>query len=125
MADARNLAAARDGWADGPPDWVTALATACDRQTQTAVARALGISASAVNAVIRGRYGASTDRVESLVRGRLMAGTVACPELGSLAADLCREWQGRVRAPAPNAFGRRMAAACRGCPISRLKETSA
>lgn len=116
----KNLAAAIEGWPGAVPDWVETLARACDADSQSAVATRVGLSPSAINSVVRGRYPASTDRIEQLVRGHLMSAVVPCPVLGDLQADLCQEWQGRAtRAPA-SAFHRRMAAGCRACPHSRL-----
>lgn len=125
MPEARNLDAARTGWPGDLPDWVERLATACDASSQSQVARALGLSASAVNAVLRGRYGASTDRVEQVVRGRLMAAVVPCPQLGELQADLCQEWQARARRSPPTSFHRRMQAACLACRFSRMTKEDA
>jgi hypothetical protein len=120
VAEGKNLAAAREAWGAAAPDWIVALAEACDRTSQSRVAGDLALSASAVNAVLRGRYAAGTGRIEQLVRGRLMAAVVPCPQLGELAADLCQEWQGRARGKPASAFHRRMQAACRTCPRSRL-----
>ncbi len=118
-APGKNLAAAIEGWPGQVPDWVETLARRCDADSQSAIARALGLSPSAVNSVVRGRYGASTDRIEQLVRGHLMAAVVACPVLGDLQTDLCAEWQGRATRQPASAFHRRMAAGCRACPHSR------
>jgi hypothetical protein len=107
-------------WGEPLPDWIEALATACDRQSQNAVARRLGYSGAAVSLVLNHRYGRDLTAVEQAVRGALMATTVACPVVGELAADACNAHQ---RAPwAPHnpqriAFYR----ACRdGCRHSRL-----
>lgn len=121
----KNLAAAQAGWTDGLPDWVETLARACDGSSQSTVATKLGLSPSAVNSVVRGRYPASTDRIEQLVRGHLLAAVVACPVLGDLQTDLCAEWQGRAARPPASAFHRRMAEGCRACPHSRLRQASA
>ena len=122
MASTRALDAMLEANGGAAADWLVVLAQACDRDTQVAVSKLLGISATAVNTVLRGRYGAATTRVEALVRGRLMAGKVICPEMGELATDLCREWQGRAARVAINNLQRRMRAACRACPQSRYHQ---
>jgi predicted transcriptional regulator len=122
---ARNLDAARVAWGEAMPDWIDALARAADRTNQVQVAEALGVSASAVNAVIRNRYGAHPARIEQRVRGRLMAETVACPVLGELASDLCLEWQRKAEAfHDTGQLRRRMYRACRACPASRWHKES-
>jgi hypothetical protein len=126
MTVSRNQDAARAAWGAATPDWIDALAAACDTTSQTAVAQRLGISGSAVNAVLRNRYPAETTRIEQRIRGVLMRGTVPCPVLGELASDLCLEWQGKAEAfHDTGQLRRRMFAACRRCPRSRFsKETT-
>jgi hypothetical protein len=125
MRDARNLTVARAAWGDTVPDWIDALATACDRSNQTAVARQLGVSGSAVSGVLNRNYKADLARIEQRVRGVLMSGTVACPVLGDLASDLCLEWQAKAsQFRDTGSLRRRMYAACRRCPRSRFIKES-
>ena len=117
----RNLDTAQGAWGKALPDWVAALAEACDRTSQTAVAAQLGVSGSAVNQALRNRYPAALGRLEQRVRGVLMNGTVACPVLGELAADLCLEWQRKAQQfQDTGQLRRRMWRACRACPRSRF-----
>lgn len=113
------LARARAAWTD-LPDWVEALALACDQASQRAVAERLGYSASTVNYVLSRRYAGDLKGVEQAVRGALMAAEVLCPVVGALAADACAEHQ---RRPWSSVNPGRLAMwkACRsGCPHSRL-----
>lgn len=107
-------------WPQGAPDWVQALAQACNRMGQRRAAEALRYSASLVSSVLRGRYGADTGKVEAAVRGAFMAVTVACPVLGTLPANACIEHQRRPMSVATgNHFYARLYRACRVCPQAR------
>lgn len=121
MADGPNLAMARAAWSE-LPDWIEALARECDASSQTQAAERIGVSAGAVNALLRHRYQASTAKMEARVRGHLMAATVSCPVLGELATDQCQEWQDKSRTYAATSSLRvRMMRACRACPLNRKK----
>ncbi len=107
------LAKARAAWG-GAPDWIEALAAACDVSTGRAVAKRLGVSPAAVCRVLGNGYG-DTERMERRVRGILMAQTVACPVLGDIDAAACREHQERPYTPINPTFVR-LFRACRTCP---------
>lgn len=113
------LARAQAAWGN-PPDWVRALADACDRATQTEVAKRIGRSAALVSNVLTAKYKGDLTAVEQVVRGALMNGVVDCPVVGELASDTCDQHQKAKWSPInPQriAFYR----ACRaGCPHSRL-----
>ncbi|MGD1909138.1 MAG: hypothetical protein ACFB0C_24545 [Leptolyngbyaceae cyanobacterium] len=85
----------------GTADWLGVLTQRCEATSDAQVGRELGIAASTVGLVRRGKYGASTDSIEQLVRGRYMAEAVNCPALGfELTRDRCRAVQkGDVSAP--------------------------
>lgn len=106
-------------WGASVPTWVEALARACDESSQSKVARRIGYSAATLSYVLNARYSGDLGAVEQAVKGALMAETVACPLVGSLAADTCLNHQKAPWAPHnPQriAFYR----ACRdGCPNSR------
>ncbi|MFT0861672.1 transcriptional regulator [Ancylobacter sp. G4_0304] len=109
---------ARAGWGD-PPDWIVALADACQRETQTAAAKRLGVSGSQVSHVIGRTYAGRYDRIEELVRGVFMGATVECPVLGEIARHRCLEEQARPFA-ATSSTRAALFRACRGgCPHSR------
>lgn len=117
------LLTAQDAWGGDMPDWVHALATACESSSQNKVARKLGYSAPLVSQVLRRKYTGDMKAVEDVVRGVFMAGVVDCPAVGRLALNECRNW--RRKAPKPthgNALDNRMSRACRKCPIYLQQE---
>lgn len=107
------------GWGVEPPDWIAALAEACRREPQTAVARRLEYSASVVSQVLANTYKGDIRRIEAIVRGALMGETVACAVLGpDLARHACvsaseREMGGKHTA---TALTRAYRAECPRCP---------
>ena len=110
------LARAREAWGEDIPDWVEELARQCDASSQNKVAERLKRSATVVSQVVNRRYGASTRAIEDVVRGVFMAGTVDCPQLGTIPSSACRDWQ---RQPFINTNAQRVAMyrACRRCPL--------
>lgn len=122
-ASSAELARARAAWGSGAPDWIMALAAACDRKGLTAVAEELGVHASLVNAVLCDRYAGDLSRIAYEVRGKIIAAPVDCPEHGKLPAERCREYQDR--AERRDAFPRQrlhslMYPDCRHCELSRF-----
>ncbi|MEQ1696685.1 MAG: hypothetical protein ABL901_12660 [Hyphomicrobiaceae bacterium] len=67
------------GWGNAMPDWVVALAAACDQAPQTEVARRIEYSPAVVSQVLRNTYKGNLKRVEFQVRGLLMEQTLKCP----------------------------------------------
>lgn len=118
------LQTATEAW-EFLPDWVQTLAEACDRTSQGAVAKKIGMSASVVSATIKGNYKGSYDGIEARVRGALMAEEVDCPVLGPLRKDACLDHQKRAQSFAATSTMRvRMYRACKGgCVHSRLTKT--
>lgn len=118
-----NTQKAKAAWQNDIPDWVIILAEACDRETQAAVSRKVGYSASAVSQVLSNTYqNGDIGRFEQAVRGALMAETVHCPVLGELPRNTCISWQRKPFSTA-NSHNVRMYGACRnGCKHSHLKE---
>jgi hypothetical protein len=114
------LEAADAAYGGKAPDWVRALARACQESTQSDVARRLDRSPGAINQVLRNKYGASTANLEERVRGLLMAATVDCPVLGDLSTVACQDWREKARTFVPtNAHRARMFHACNACPLNR------
>lgn len=107
------------------PDWIEALAAEVARVgSQTAVARSLGYSPSAISSVLSGRYAANMTAIEAAVRGRLMATTVECPVVGELAVDQCQRHQKEPWAPHnPQRIAFYKACRSGGCPHSRVGGT--
>lgn len=60
-------------WHPEPPDWVVALALACDQSSITAVAGELGVSRTAVSLILACEYAAKPDRICARVRELLMS----------------------------------------------------
>lgn len=113
------LDTAREFWGEAMPDWVEALAQACDRSSQNKVAVEIGRSASLVSNILRNRYPADPSVVEDLVRGHFMAQTVECPVLGTIGKQVCRKWRGRTRQfENVNAHYVTMYRACSRCPVN-------
>lgn len=87
----------RQSWGNDAPDWVKALAEACERSSQNKVAVQLGRSAALVSQVLRAKYAGDMVVVSDLVRGVFMAGTIDCPEFGKMPSNKCVEWRAKAR----------------------------
>ncbi len=109
-----NLERVQASWTN-PPDWVLALARACDAASQGKVAERLGVSGAAVNQVLGNAYRGRVDRVEVRVRGELMKATVMCPVLGEISSRKCLDEQKRPFA-ATNPLRVALFQACKTCP---------
>lgn len=108
---------ARHHWGESLPDWVAALAEACQSSSQSRVAERIGRSPAVVSQVLRAKYPGDLRAVEDLVRGALMSGTVECPALGLVPTHECRGWMVKARTFGnTNALRVRMYRACRACP---------
>lgn len=116
---APNLARAEAAWGTPLPDWVLALAEACDKARSQAKAGALiGYSAGVVNAVLGKAYKGDLRSVEAKVRGRFMGACVECPVLGSISTADCLDHQKRpLMATNPQRVA--LWRACRTCPNRR------
>jgi hypothetical protein len=111
---------AEAAWGADLPDWIGALAGACDATSQARVAATVGYSAAAISTVLRKCYPGDVGKVERAVRGALMNATVDCPVVGTLAHNECLAHQ---RAPFAATNVQRVALyrACRGgCPHSSI-----
>lgn len=112
-------------WGGNPPDWVQALARACDETSQRRVAEALDYSPGAVNGVVNNKWPASTAAIEAAVRRAYMAVTVICPVLGEIGQAECEANQARPFSAA-NGLRVRLYRACRdGCHHSRMGDAGA
>lgn len=96
-AAASAQARAAAAWGGGMPDWVAALARACDAPgaSQAKVAALLRYTPPVISQILNAAYKGNLSRVETVVRGAFMAETVACPVLGALAVNECLEHQRR------------------------------
>lgn len=109
-------------WGGEQPDWVRALAVACDEASQAQVARRIGYAPAVVSQVLRNRgyNGGNTRAVETVVRAVLMADEVRCPILAVIPLAACLEHQDRVAAGARGSELRiRLARACPTCSHNR------
>ncbi len=108
-------------WGSAPPDWIVILAEKCTTLSQTAVAKALGRSASLISAVLANTYGqkgGDLGDIERRVRGLWMGEVVTCPArqppapISTTQCDASRKR--RFSASSPTAV--RLWHACRACP---------
>ncbi len=108
----------REKWGEEAPRWIVVLAERCTEERQAAVAKRLDVSASMISAVLAGTYaakGGNTAGLEARVRGAYMGETVACPVLGEIGTDRCRDEQGQPFR-ATSAMRAQLYHACRSCP---------
>lgn len=120
-----HLAKAMECWGT-PPDWIVALAEACQRSSQAAVGRDLDVSGSMISQLLSRSYTASTGRIEDRVRGLLMRAVVDCPVMGELPTNQCQDWRRKASAvslASPRAVV--MCRACLKCPHNQPKEAAA
>lgn len=106
-------------WGDPLPDWLGELVALAEAEGLRTAGERIGYSASAVSTIISGKYQGDVGRVEQMARGALMAETVECPVLGSMARNVCLEWQKRPYTDV-SALHIRMHRACRGCANRRV-----
>ena len=109
-----NAALAKQSWGKASPEWVITLANACDRSSQAAVARQLGVSGAMINQALRNTYTGRMDKLEQRVRGELMNERVNCPVLGDITKRRCIDEQSREYA-ATNALRVELRRACPRC----------
>ena len=111
-----NLALAMQCWGQTAPEWVTALAIACDApgSSQAAIARRFGVSGAMINQALRNTYNGRLDKLEARVRGELMNERVICPVLGEINKRRCIDEQSRPYA-ATNAVRVELRRACPRC----------
>jgi DNA-binding transcriptional regulator YdaS (Cro superfamily) len=116
-----NLDKARAAFGAALPEWIEVLSRECDRTSQTAVAKRLGVSNTAVSQIISGSYAGVWANIEARARGVYLQETVDCPELGEIGRERCAAEQKKSHR-GTSALRTRLYHACRsGCPHSRLK----
>lgn len=110
-------------WGDTAPDWIAVLAAECARASQTSVAKRLEVSVTMVNQALRKKYAGDMTRLEDLVRGVFMSAELACPALGQIPANVCRQWRDRSRQfVSVNRERVLMYRACNACPRNKPAE---
>ncbi len=89
-----NMHKALESWGT-VPDWVAALAQACDAEGLRHAAGRLGMSPALVSLVIRKAHHGGYGFAEARVRRDLMTPRLSCPVLGLISAKQCEEVQSR------------------------------
>jgi hypothetical protein len=93
---ATSMERARAAWGKRLPDWVAALARACDEAaSQGKVAKRLGKSTTVINQVLGNKYPSKLSEFEGRVRGEFMRATVLCPVLREISTRRCQDEQTR------------------------------
>ena len=116
---------ARAAWGEDMPAWVMDLAAECERTSQNKVAAQMRRSATLVSQVLGRKYPGSYAAVEEVVSGVFKGLTVACPALGEIPANECRDWRLKaVRFVNVNAARVRMYRACSACPRNMKSEAT-
>lgn len=81
-------------WGQNAPDWVKALAEACDATSLRKVAERLSVSPASISLAV-GRKREKLDFIQDKVERVLMITTVACPVLGVIDKNECLQEQSR------------------------------
>lgn len=114
--DITALEKASRAWGSEMPDWVRALAAACDETSQSKVAKALVNSPTVISRVLGRTYPGNMKKIEEKVRGRFLSEQVRCPVLQDISRQRCIAEQEK-KLSAQNPLRVRLYRACRGgCP---------
>lgn len=116
MSRRSSIERAQQSWGEPLPDWIEALARACDERTQRETAIRVGYSQAVVNQVLGRSYPGDYASVEAAVRGALMGMVVDCPIYGPIARDACQRNQRLPKGPTGDPARRALRAACPVCP---------
>lgn len=120
MSRPRSLHKATVAWGDAMPDWVRALAEACDETTLRKVAANLGVSPAIISLAVN-KERKNLDFIREKVEADLMVTIVACPVLGEIGRNECLREQGKPYSSA-NPLRVQLYRACRnGCPHHKEK----
>jgi len=121
MSRATNLERALAGWGADLPDWVEALARACDASSQTEIGKLLRYSRTAICLLVNGEYHCNQTAIETRIRLVLMRPpAIHCPGEGrEISSEACAA---RAVSPMPMSSPQELRAwtACRTCPHSRI-----
>jgi len=118
----RALQVVAECWGANPPDYIVALAEACEAAgSQSLVARRIGYSPAVISTTLKNYYKGDSGAVEIAVRAALLSETVTCPAVGqTIALATCLEHQAHVAAAnRSSAFRISMIRQCPQCPNSR------
>lgn len=111
---------ARAAWG-AVPDWVAALATACDARGLNRTAEKISMSPALVSLVIRKTHHAGYEYAEARVRNKLMTPLRACPVLGLISEQQCEGEQAKPFTSV-NPLAVAVYRACRDCPYFTNKK---
>lgn len=104
------------------PEWITELRQMCLEASQQKIAKAMGYSASTINQILQGSYGAKRlAGVEKAFNGAFKSRQVSCPILGDIGAQDCRRYQRRPYVNS-NYHRARLYKACKSCPNNNSGE---
>ncbi|MEG2004577.1 MAG: hypothetical protein RR014_00945 [Bilophila sp.] len=110
-------------WGEPLPDWIEALATACDAQSMRKVAADLKVSAALISLALRNCHHAKLDYIMDRVKSMLMVSIVSCPVLGMINTTDCIANQKKAFSSV-NPLQVQLYRACHGrCLYSKNKET--
>ncbi len=119
---------AQSAWdtGDGVPDWIAALAEACDRDDRATICRRFGLSASVLSQVLSRTYKGDLDRIEQMARGAWFGVSVDCPMAGDIGRDRCLVIQREYANPEASEWRQQhYRTYCRnGCPNYRAGSAS-
>jgi len=104
---------AKAAWGADIPDWVIALAEACDETSQNKVAAVIGNSSTVVSRVLANAYPGNVDKIAQKVQGVYLAQNLICPVLGEISRARCVREQD-LPLTFQNPVRPRVHAACRG-----------
>lgn len=123
MRENASADAAIASWGGGDkskvPQWIMALATACDDHTQTRVAKQLGYSPSVVSQVLSNKYAGDMTRVREAVGAHILKERIPCPAEGTMPRRRCLELQERAGPPYASGWHARIWRHCQTCPNFR------
>ena len=112
-----NADKAHAAWYGAPPDWVLALAEACDEEgDQRYIAQRLQYSASVVSQVLGNKYRGDMRAVQMRVRGVLLGHMQQCPFFREIRMNFCLEHQRRRRDRIRDNVQRQLYGCCARCP---------
>ena len=97
------------------PAWVRLLASACDADSQRAVAEKLGKSGGYISRLINHSYAGNYEEAETLVRAHYGAEDVVCPIYGAIPLASCLRNRRRKATPRSQAH-HQYRAICPTCP---------
>ena len=103
------------GWGEPLPDWIDALAKACDAASLRSVSEKLDVSPALVSLALRNEHHSRLDYIQARVGSHLLVSIVPCPALGMIPHTECRARQAEAFS-ANNPLKAKVFRACRaGC----------